>query len=145
MAGNLNKVFLLGNLTRDPELRHTAQGTSVANFSIAVNRTYKGNDGDFKKETSYFNIIVWGRIGENCAKYLTKGRPVLVEGRLQNRNYETQDGQKRTITEIVADNVQFLGSSSSRDSMDEMSNAGGDDVGFSADFAPSDDDDAVPF
>ncbi len=145
MAGNLNKVFLLGNLTRDPELRHTAQGTSVANFSIAVNRTYKGNDGDFKKETSYFNIIVWGRIGENCAKYLTKGRPVLVEGRLQNRSYETQDGQKRTITEIVADNVQFLGSGSSRDSMDEMSNSGGDDVGFSADFAPSDDDDAVPF
>ena len=145
MAGNLNKVFLLGNLTRDPELRHTAQGTSVANFSIAVNRTYKGNDGDFKKETSYFNIIVWGRIGENCAKYLTKGRPVLVEGRLQNRSYETQDGQKRTITEIVADNVQFLGSGSSRDSMDDMSNAGGDDVGFSADFAPSDDDDAVPF
>ena len=80
MAGNLNKVFLLGNLTRDPELRHTAQGTSVANFSIAVNRTYKGNDGDFKKETSYFNIIVWGKTGENCAKFLTKGRPVLVEG-----------------------------------------------------------------
>lgn len=145
MAGNLNKVFLLGNLTRDPELRHTAQGTSVANFSIAVNRTYKGNDGDFKKETSYFNIIVWGRIGENCAKYLTKGRPVLVEGRLQNRSYETQDGQKRTVTEIVADNVQFLGSGSGRDAMDDGSSAGGDDVGFSADFAPADDDDAVPF
>ena len=144
MAGNLNKVFLLGNLTRDPELRHTAQGTSVANFSIAVNRTYKGNDGDFKKETSYFNIIVWGKTGENCAKFLSKGRPVLVEGRLQNRSYETQDGQKRTITEIVADNVQFLGSASGRDSMDESA-AGGDDVGFAADFSPADDDDAVPF
>ena len=145
MAGNLNKVFLLGNLTRDPELRHTAQGTSVANFSIAVNRTYKGNDGDFKKETSYFNIIVWGKTGENCAKFLSKGRPVLVEGRLQNRSYETQDGQKHTITEIVADNVQFLGSASGRDAMDEGAGAGGDDVGFSADFAPTDDDDAVPF
>jgi single-strand DNA-binding protein len=144
MAGNLNKVFLLGNLTRDPELRHTAQGTSVANFSIAVNRTYKGNDGDFKKETSYFNIIVWGKTGENCAKFLSKGRPVLVEGRLQNRSYETQDGQKRTITEIVADNVQFLGSASGRDAMDEGA-AGGDDVGFAADFSPADDDDAVPF
>ena len=144
MAGNLNKVFLLGNLTRDPELRHTAQGTSVANFSIAVNRTYKGNDGDFKKETSYFNIIVWGKTGENCAKFLSKGRPVLVEGRLQNRSYETQDGQKRTITEIVADNVQFLGSASGRDAMDD-GNAGGDDVGFAADFSPADDDDAVPF
>jgi len=144
MAGNLNKVFLLGNLTRDPELRHTAQGTSVANFSIAVNRTYKGNDGDFKKETSYFNIIVWGKTGENCAKFLSKGRPVLVEGRLQNRSYETQDGQKRTITEIVADNVQFLGSSSGRDSMEESAGSN-EDVGFAADFSPADDDDAVPF
>lgn len=141
MAGNLNKVFLLGNLTRDPELRHTPQGTSVANFSIAVNRNYKGNDGEFKKETSYFNIIVWGKSGENCQKFLTKGRPVLVEGRLQNRSYETQDGQKRTVTEIVADNVQFLGSGSGRDATD---NAGGEDVGFAADFSPVDDD-AVPF
>ena len=144
MAGNLNKVFLIGNLTRDPELRHTAQGTSVANFSIAVNRTYKGNDGDFKKETSYFNIIVWGKTGENCAKYLSKGRPVFVEGRLQNRSYETQDGQKRTVTEIVADNVQFLGSASSRDTVDEGA-GNNEDVGFAADFSPIDDDDAVPF
>lgn len=143
MAGSLNKVFLLGNLTRDPELRHTAQGTSVANFSIAVNRTYKGNDGDYKKETSYFNIIVWGKAGENCAKFLAKGRPVLVEGRLQNRSYETQDGQKRTITEIVADAVQFLGSGTGRDAADDIS-AGSDDVGFAADFSPVDDD-AVPF
>ncbi len=142
MAGNLNKVFLLGNLTRDPELRHTAQGTSVANFSIAVNRTYKGNDGDFKKETSYFNIIVWGKTGENCAKFLTKGRPVLVEGRLQNRSYETQEGQKRTVTEIVADNVQFLGGGRG-----EAAEEGGNDPGFSADFTGpmGGDDDAVPF
>lgn len=143
MAGNLNKVFLLGNLTRDPELRHTAQGTSVANFSIAVNRTYKGVDGDFKKETSYFNIIVWGKTGENCAKFLTKGRPVLVEGRLQNRSFETRDGQKRTITEIVADNIQFLGSGSERGAMDEGASVG-EDVGFAADFSPIDDD-AIPF
>ncbi|HQB84524.1 MAG TPA: single-stranded DNA-binding protein [Candidatus Rifleibacterium sp.] len=142
MAGNLNKVFLLGNLTRDPELRHTAQGTSVANFSIAVNRTYKGNDGDFKKETSYFNIIVWGKTGENCAKFLTKGRPVLVEGRLQNRSYETQEGQKRTVTEIVADNVQLLGGGRG-----EAAEEGGNDPGFSADFSGpmGGDDDAVPF
>ena len=145
MAGSLNKVFLLGNLTRDPELRHTPQGTSVASFSIAVNRNYKGNDGEFKKETSYFNIVVWGKIGENCAKYLSKGRPVLVEGRLQTRSYETQDGQKRNITEIVADNVQFLGSGSGRDYSDENSSSENEDVGFAADFRPSDDDDAVPF
>lgn len=106
---NLNKVFLVGNLTRDPELRHTAQGAAVASFSIAVNRSFKGSDGDWKKEVSFFNIVVWGKAGENCAKFLAKGRPVLVEGRLANRSYETQDGQKRNITEIVADNVQFLG------------------------------------
>ncbi|HAE39302.1 MAG TPA: single-stranded DNA-binding protein [Candidatus Riflebacteria bacterium] len=142
MAGNLNKVFLLGNLTRDPELRHTAQGTSVANFSIAVNSSYKGNDGDFKKEVSYFNIVVWGKTGENCSKYLAKGRSVLVEGRLANRSYETQDGQKRTITEIVADNVQFL--SSRGDSQDEGGEAsGGGD--YSSSYAEGSDDDAVPF
>ncbi|KAF1079343.1 MAG: Single-stranded DNA-binding protein [Candidatus Rifleibacterium amylolyticum] len=141
MAGNLNKVFLVGNLTRDPELRHTAQGTSVANFSIAVNRSYKGNDGDFKKEVSYFNIVVWGKTGENCSKYLSKGRSVLVEGRLANRSYETQDGQKRTITEIVADNVQFLGGRG--DSQDEGGEAsGGGDYGS---YADGSDDDAVPF
>lgn len=142
MAGSLNKVFLLGNLTRDPELRHTAQGTSVANFSIAVNRTYKGNDGDWKKEVSFFNIVVWGKTGENCAKFLAKGRPVLVEGRLANRSYETQDGQKRTITEIVADNVQFLGG---RDSQEDSGDTGmGGDYGGGS-FSDGSDDDAVPF
>jgi single-strand DNA-binding protein len=143
MAGNLNKVFLVGNLTRDPELRHTAQGTSVANFSIAVNRSYKGNDGDFKKEVSYFNIVVWGKTGENCSKYLSKGRSVLVEGRLANRSYETQDGQKRTITEIVADNVQFLGGrGDSQDEGGETSSGGGD---YGSNYADGSDDDAVPF
>jgi single-strand DNA-binding protein len=142
MAGNLNKVFLMGNLTRDPELRHTAQGTSVANFSIAVNRNFRSSDGNFKKEVNFFNIIVWGRAGENCQKYLSKGRPVLVEGRLQNRKYETQDGQKRQVTEIVADNVQFLGSRSD--------SQGGDSDSFADDFGSSfsddgGDDDQVPF
>lgn len=143
MAGSLNKVFLLGNLTRDPELRHTAQGTSVANFSIAVNRNYKGSDGEFKRETNFFTIVVWGKAGENCSKYLAKGRPVLVEGRLQNRSYETSDGQKRTVTEIVADNVQFLGSRS--DSQSEAQ-----DPGYVSEYSPgyadSDIDDGdVPF
>ncbi|NLM18049.1 MAG: single-stranded DNA-binding protein [Candidatus Riflebacteria bacterium] len=141
MAANLNKVFLIGNLTRDPELRHTAQGTSVAHFSLAVNRSYKGADGEFKRDTNFFNIVVWGRAGENCAKYLSKGRSALVEGRLQNRSYETQDGQKRTFTEIVADNVQFLSSASDRgDYRDD------DSAGFAADFvAAEEDDDTVPF
>ncbi|MFZ5952993.1 MAG: single-stranded DNA-binding protein [Candidatus Rifleibacteriota bacterium] len=142
MAVNLNKVFLMGNLVRDPELRHTAQGTSVANFSIAVNRSFKGSDGEFKKETNYFNIIVWGKSGENCQKYLSKGRPVLVEGRLQNRSYETQDGQKRTVTEIVADNVQFLGSGKSDAQEDNSDSFAGD---FGGSYANANDDDQVPF
>jgi single-strand DNA-binding protein len=144
MAGSLNKVFLVGNLTRDPELRFTAQGTAVANFSLAVNRSYRGSDGEFKKEVSFFNIVVWGKTGENCSKFLSKGRSCLVEGRLQNRSYETQDGQKRTITEIVADNVQFLGSRG------DAAPAG--DAGFGGDYGAvdsfgggNDDDDQVPF
>ena len=141
MAANLNKVFLMGNLTRDPELRYTAQGTAVANFSIAVNRSYKGSDGDFKKEVNYFKIIVWGRTGENCSNYLSKGKPVLVEGRLNNNSYETKDGQKRTVTEIVADNVQFLGGRV------DMADSGGNAAikDSSEPFAGEADDDAVPF
>ena len=108
MGGNLNKVFLIGNLTRDPELKYTTQGTAVTKFSVAVNRQFRGNDGETKKEVNFFNIVVWGKTGENCSKFLSKGRSVMVEGRLQNRTYETQDKQKRTVTEVVADNVQFL-------------------------------------
>ncbi|MBF0408417.1 MAG: single-stranded DNA-binding protein [Candidatus Riflebacteria bacterium] len=106
---NLNKVLLIGNLTRDPELKFTPQGTAVAKLGIAVNRQYKGSDGEWKKQTDFFNIVVWGKAGENCSKFLTKGRSVFVEGRLQTRSYETQDKQKRTVVEVVADNVQFLG------------------------------------
>ena len=113
MAANLNKVFLMGNLTRDPEIRYTSSGTAVANFSIAVNRSYKGGDGEFKKEVNFFKIIVWGKTGENCSKYLAQGKAVLVEGRLNNNSYETKEGQKRVTTEIVADNVQFLSSGKS--------------------------------
>ena len=132
---NLNKVFLLGNLTRDPELRQTANGASVCSFSIAVNEGF----GD-KKKVNFFNVQAWQKTAEACAKYLAKGRPVLVEGRLQNRSYE-KDGQKRTITEIVAENVQFLaqagrpepagqddGASSEVDCFDD--NGGGDTVLF---------------
>jgi single-strand DNA-binding protein len=139
MAGSLNKVFLVGNLTRDPELRFTAQGTAVANFSIAVNRSYKANDGEYKKEVSFFNIVVWGKTGENCSKFLSKGRSVLVEGRLQNRSYETQEGQKRTITEIVADNVQFLGGKG------DASEGSTSDYGAVDSYEGNNDDDQVPF
>lgn len=106
---NLNKVFIMGNLTRDPELKYTPQGAAVCNFSLAVNRQYKGADGEMKKEVSFFNIVVWGKVGENCGKYLKKGSSALVEGRLATRSYEAKDGGgKRYVTEIVAENVQFL-------------------------------------
>lgn len=134
MSGSLNKVFLLGNLTRDPELKHTSDGTSVANFSIAVNRSYKSGN-EFKKEVSFFDIVVWGKSGENCNKYLSKGRPVLVEGRLQNQHWEQQDGQKRTKTQIVADNVQFLGSGKSNNdsASDDEADTGSDEGSFDVD------------
>ena len=105
---NLNKIFLTGNLTRDPDLKYTNSGTPVCNFDIAVNRKYKQGE-EWKTEAQFFKIVVWGKQGENCGQYLAKGRAALVEGRLQNRSYETQDGDKRTVTEIIADNVQFLG------------------------------------
>ncbi len=102
-----NRVILAGNLTRDPETRFTPAGLAVTGFSIAVNRRYKSNN-EVKEEVSFFDIVVFGKMGENCAEYLSKGRPVLVEGRLRQRTWES-DGVKRSKIEIVADNVQFLG------------------------------------
>ncbi len=147
MSASLNKVFLIGNLTRDPELRFTPQGTAIAKFGIAVNRQYKGSDGEFKKETNFFNIIVWGKAGENCSKFLTKGRAVHVEGRLQNRTYETQDKQKRTVTEIVADNVQFLGGPGGGRTIEEGGSDGAPDYGdgFPPDSGGVGGDGDVPF
>ena len=108
MAASLNKVLLIGNLTRDPELRYVPSGTAVATFTIAVNRVYTSQAGEKKEEVSFIRIVVWGRRAEVCGEYLSKGSPVFVEGRLQSRSWEGQDGQKRSTTEVIADNVQFL-------------------------------------
>jgi single-strand DNA-binding protein len=105
---SVNRVILAGRLTRDPETRFTPAGTAVTGFSLAVNRRYKVNN-EVKEEVSFFDIVVFGKQGENCAEYLSKGRPVLVEGRLKQRSWES-DGVKRSKVEVVADNVQFLGS-----------------------------------
>ena len=102
-----NRVILAGNLVRDPETRFLPSGVAVTSFSIAVNRRYKSNN-EVKEEVSFFDISVFGKTGENCAEYLSKGRPVLVEGRLRQRRWEA-DGVKRSKIEVVADNVQFLG------------------------------------
>ncbi|MBD3380338.1 MAG: single-stranded DNA-binding protein [Candidatus Omnitrophica bacterium] len=109
MAANLNKVFLMGNLTRDPELRYVPSGTAVANFTVAVNRQYKDNTGEKKEDVSFIRVVVWGKMAEICGEYLSKGRPVLVEGRLKSRSWETPEGQKRSALDVVASNVQFLG------------------------------------
>ena len=102
----MNKVFLIGNLTRDPEMRATSAGVSVCNFSIAVNRRFRNQNG--QQETDFFNIVAWRQLGELCGKYLQKGRKVAVSGSIQTRTYEAQDGTRRNAFDIVADEVEFL-------------------------------------
>ena len=103
----INRVILIGRLTRDPELRYTTSGTAVCRFSLAVQRKFNRDEADF------IDIVVWRGLAENCANYLGKGRLAAVEGRLQVRTYEAQDGQKRRVTEVVADDVRFLDKASS--------------------------------
>ncbi len=105
---SLNKVFLVGNLTKDPELRFIPSGQAVANLRIAVNRRWKAANGEMKEDVCYVGVVVWGKSGEACGENLRKGSPILVEGRLQSRSWETEDGQKRSIMEVVAERVQFL-------------------------------------
>ena len=106
---SFNKVILMGNLTRDPELRAIPSGAQVCNFDLAMNRVYTTQAGERKEEVCYMTIVVWGKQGENCAQYLKKGRQALVEGHLQQRSWTTPEGQKRSKLEVVAERVQFLG------------------------------------
>ena len=106
---SMNIVVLAGNLTRDPELRSTPGGTAVANLGLAVNRAWVDKDGEKKEETAFITVVAWGRVAETCGEFLRKGAPVLVEGRLQSRSWETDDGAKRSVLEVVAGRVQFLG------------------------------------
>jgi single-strand DNA-binding protein len=109
MAASINRVVLVGNLTRDPELRHTPSGTAVCSLRLAVNTRRKDESGQWTDKPNYFDITVWGQQGENCAQYLAKGRPVGIDGRLEWREWEAQDGAKRQAVEVVAESVQFLG------------------------------------
>lgn len=108
MARSFNQVILMGNLTRDPELRQTPNGHSVASFGLALNRSYKGSDGNWQEATDFIDVVAWGPLGERVSQYLAKGRQCLVNGRLQSRSWE-QDGQKRNKVEVVAQDVTFLG------------------------------------
>jgi single-strand DNA-binding protein len=131
-ASNINSVVITGNLTKDPELRSTPGGTSVCKLRVAVNSRRKdGSTGEWVDKPNYFDVTVWGAQGENCANYLSKGRPVAVQGRLDWREWEAQDGSKRQAVEIIADSVQFLGSRSD--------NPGGGGGGGGNGFQPTSD------
>jgi single-strand DNA-binding protein len=106
---SFNKAILMGNLTRDPELRSTPSGAPVCHFDLALNRVYTTQAGDRKEEVCYLTVVVWGKQGEHCAQYLKKGRGAHVEGHLQQRTWTTPEGQKRSKIEVVAERVQFLG------------------------------------
>jgi single-strand DNA-binding protein len=105
---SLNKVLLMGNLTRPPELRYTPSGAAVSDMRLAVSRNYTTQSGEKRDETAFLTVIAWGKTAENCSEYLDKGSQILVEGRIQTRDWEGKDGQKRSATEIVAERVQFI-------------------------------------
>lgn len=105
----INKAILIGNLGKDPELRYTASGTAVASFSIATTERFKNRNGEQQERTEWHNIVAWGPLAEICGKYLAKGRQVYIEGRIQNRSYDDRDGNKRYISEVVANEMKMLG------------------------------------
>ena len=116
MAANLNKTMLIGNLTRDVELKYTTSGAAVANFGLAVNRTYTNSDGEKVDDVCFVDIVAWNKLAEICGDYLSKGRLVFIEGRLQMDNWEDADGKKRSKLKVVAQNIQFLGGAKAGDS-----------------------------
>jgi single-strand DNA-binding protein len=144
MAANINRVVLVGNLTRDPELRHTPSGTPVCSLRVAVNTRRKDETGQWVDKPNYFDVTVWGQQGENCAQYLSKGRPAAIDGRLEWREWEAQDGSKRQAVEIVADNVQFLGGRMEGEAPAYVAAGAGAAAGGD-DFPSSPTDDDIPF
>lgn len=140
----INRVVLVGRLAKDPELRYTTNGTAVTTFSVAVDRRFTNQNGE--READFINIVTWKKLAEICANYLAKGRQVAIEGRIQTRSYDDKTGNRRWVTEVVADNVQFLGSSkdnnqsNNNNSNNNKSSNGFDD--FNSDFG---DDIDVPF
>lgn len=132
----MNKIFLIGRLTKDPELRYTPSGAAVCSFTLAVGRRFTSQSGE--KEADFINIVVWNKTAESSAKYLSKGRQAAVEGRLQIRSYDDKDGQRRWVTEVIADNVEFLGNGQGQGGQNKQDD---DDWGQEIVFDSSD----VPF
>lgn len=141
---SLNKVFLVGNLTKDPEIRFVPSGQAVANLRMATNRKYKAGNGEWKEEVTYLGVEVWGKSAEACGEYLKKGSPLLVEGRLKLKEWTAQDGQKRSMLEVVAERVQFLSGGPRREGA-EGSTSGGYDSAPPSDGPPPATDDDIPF
>jgi single-strand DNA-binding protein len=139
---SLNKVLLVGNLTKDPELRFVPSGQAVANLRIATNRKYKAGNGEWKEEVTYVGVEVWGKSAEACGEYLKKGSPLLVEGRLKLKEWTAQDGQKRSMLEVVSERVQFLSGGQRREGAGAE---GGFDGPPPSDTPPPAGDDDIPF
>ena len=149
-ATNINRVVLTGNLTRDPELRSTPSGTSVCGLRVACNTRRKDASGQWVDKPNFFDVTVWGAQGENCAQYLSKGRPVAIDGRLEWREWEAKDGSgKRQSVEIVADSVQFLGGPQGGEENGSRFTPQSDVPADTADFQPAaaggSSDDDIPF
>jgi single-strand DNA-binding protein len=154
MAASLNKVLLMGNLTRDPEVKYTPKGTAVCDLGIAINDSYKAQDGTIKETVTYVDVEVWGRTAENCKQYLTKGRPVFVEGQLRLDQWETPQGEKKSRMKVRADRVQFLGGGPGRTGGGEQRSQASSETGRTAarplstvseDAPPLPSDDDIPF
>ncbi len=155
-ATNINRVVMTGNLTRDPELRSLPSGMSVCSLRIACNTRRRGSSGEWEDKPNYFDVTVWGAQGENCARFLTRGRPIALDGRLEWREWEAEGGQRRQAIDIIADSVQFLGGRDDAGGGNGFSGprrdvAGGSDVPVdnrdfqSAPVAPAPADDDIPF
>jgi single-strand DNA-binding protein len=144
---SVNKVILVGNLGKDPEVRYTQTGSAVANFSIATSEQWNDRDGKRQERTEWHNIVVWGKQAEHCGQYLSKGRQVFIEGSIRTRSYDDKSGNKRYITEIIAQRIQFLGSGGGTRGPQQCMDTGGvDDIamgGMGGGQPPSDDD--IPF
>lgn len=122
---SLNKVQIIGNLGRDPEMRYTANGRAIATMSVACSRRFTTQDGERREETEWVRVVAWARLAELASQYLAKGRSVYVEGRLQTREYEDREGQRRFMTEVVAQDIQFLDRRGSGDYPDDSGSPGG--------------------
>ncbi|MFO7998739.1 MAG: single-stranded DNA-binding protein [Bacteroidales bacterium] len=141
MAG-VNKVILLGNLGKDPEIRNLERGAKVANFPLATNRVYKGQDGQKVEETEWHNVVLWGGLADLAEKFLSKGRQVFIEGRIRTRNWDDKDGVKRYITEVVGENMTFVGG---RDQGGSMPPSDGDYPKGASEAEQSAEEDDLPF